>query len=212
MLAAGYSQDPVRTLPKNYQLAFENDLVRVIRVHYGSHEKLLVHDHPKSPTIYVYLSDGGPVRFKHAETVPFVLERRAVKRGGFRLSAGRLEKHEVENISDTPNDFLRVELKAVPLGTSSLSGRFAPPTDYGRSTTKVEFENANVRIVRIICVTHGDCAIAGPSSPALEVVFSGAATSPETSQVRWVPEGSRAANENGGATPTHLLRIEFKKR
>src|SRR5258708_28995689 len=176
MLAAGYSQDPVRTLPKNYQLAFENDLVRVIRVHYGPHEKLLVHDHPKTPTIYVYLSDGGPVRFKHAETVPFVLERRAVKSGGFRLSAGRLEKHEVENISDTPNDFLRVELKAVPLGTSSLSGRFAPPTDYVRSATKIEFENANVRIVRIICGTHGGCALAEPSSPAVALALSSAGT------------------------------------
>ncbi len=60
---AGYGQDPLRALPKNYQLAFENDVVRVIRVHYGAHEKLLVHDHPKTPTIYVYLSDAGPVRF-----------------------------------------------------------------------------------------------------------------------------------------------------
>ena len=204
MLAAVYGQDPLRTLPKNYQLAFENDVVRVIRVHYGAHEKLLVHDHPKTPTIYVYLSDGGPVRFKHAETVPFVLERRAVKRGGFRLSAGRLEKHEVENISDTPNDFLRVELKAVPLGTSGLSGRFAPPTDYGRSATKVEFENANVKIVRFVCAPQGDCDTDSPPRPALEVLFSGR----ETGEVRWVPEGSQAKNEK----PMHLLRIEFKKR
>ena len=204
MLAAGYGQDPLRTLPKNYQLAFENDLVRVIRVHYGPHEKLVVHDHPKTPTIYVYLSDGGPVRFKHVELAPFVLERRAVKRGGFRLSAGRLEKHEVESISDASNDFLRVELKAVQLGTSSLSGRFSPPTDYGRSTTKVEFENANVRIVRFVCAPQADCEIAGPSSPALEVLFSG----PETGGVRWVAVGSRAKNEKA----MHLLRIEFKKR
>src|SRR5258708_37388466 len=103
MLAAGYSQDPVRTLPKNYQLAFENDLVRGIRVHYGAHEKLLVHDHPKTPTSYVYLSAGGPDRYKHAETVPFVLERRAVRRGGSRLSAGRIKNHGVEKCSDKPN-------------------------------------------------------------------------------------------------------------
>ncbi len=204
MLAAVYGQDPLRTLPKNYQLAFENDVVRVIRVHYGAHEKLLVHDHPKTPTIYVYLSDGGPVRFKHAEADPFVLERRAVKKGGFRLSAGRLEKHEVESISDTPNDFLRVELKAVPLGASGLSGRFAPPKDYAQSITKVEFENANVKIVRFVCAPQADCEISSPSSPALEVLFSG----PETGEVRWVPEGSQAKSEK----PMHLLRIEFKKR
>jgi hypothetical protein len=204
MLVAGYGQDPLRTLPQNYHRAFENDLVRVIRVHYGAHEKLVVHDHPKTPTIYVYLSDGGPVRFKHAEAAPFVLERRAVKKGGFRLSAGRLEKHEVESISDTPNDFLRVELKAVPLGTSSLSGRFAPPTDYGRSMTKVEFENANVKIVRFVCLPQGDCETSSPSNPALEVLFS----DPEAGEVRWVPEGSQATNQKA----MHLLRIEFKKR
>jgi hypothetical protein len=66
-----------------------------------------------------------------------------------------------------------------------------------------------VRIVRVVCAAQGDCDAAGPSGPALEVVFS---DSPEKSQVRWVAEGSRAANENGGTTATHLLRIEVKKR
>jgi hypothetical protein len=68
LLAVGaglaFSQDPLRTLPKNYQLTFENEFVRVIRVHYGRHEKLS-HDHPKTPTVYVYLSDAGRVKFKH---------------------------------------------------------------------------------------------------------------------------------------------------
>jgi hypothetical protein len=36
-------------------------------------ENLSVLDHPKTPTIYVYLSDAGPVRFKHAGAEPFYL-------------------------------------------------------------------------------------------------------------------------------------------
>jgi hypothetical protein len=204
---AACGQDPLRTLPKNYQLALENDLVRVIRVHYDAHEKLPVHDHPKTPIIYVYLSDAGPVRFKHKGDEPYDLQRPAVKKGGFRMHRGFIEMHEVENIGDTPSDFLRVELKTLPIGTPGLSGRFPPPTDYSRSTTKVEFENANVRIVRVVCAAQGECGVAGPPGPALEVVFS---DSPEKSQVRWVSEGSRA--ENDGATATHLLRIEVKKR
>jgi len=199
---AAYGQDPLRTLPKNYQLAFENDVVRVIRVHYDAHGKLPVHDHPKTPIIYVYLSDAGPVRFKHKGDEPYDLQRPAVKKGGFRMHRGFIETHEVENIGDTASDFLRVELKTLPIGTPGLSGRFPPPADYGRSSTKVEFENANARIVRLICVAQGECEAAGPTSPALEIVFS---DSPEKSPVRWVTEGSRDR-------PTHALRIEIKKR
>jgi quercetin dioxygenase-like cupin family protein len=72
---AVYSQDPLRTLPKNYKLALENDVVRVIRVHYDAHERLPVHDHPKTPILYVYLSDAGPVRFKHKGDEPYDLQR-----------------------------------------------------------------------------------------------------------------------------------------
>jgi hypothetical protein len=56
------------------------------------------------------------------------------------MHRGFIETHEVENIGDTPSDFLRVELKTLPIGTPGLSGRFPPPADYSRSTTKVEFE------------------------------------------------------------------------
>jgi hypothetical protein len=173
-------------------LALENDLVRVIRVHYDAHEKLPVHDHPKTPIIYVYLSDAGPVRFKHKGDEPYDLQRPAVKNGGFRMHRGFIETHEVENIGDTSSDFLRVELKTLPIGTPGLSGRFPPPADSTQSATKVEFENANVRIVRVICAGQGECDFAGASNPALEIAFS---DSPETSQVRWVTEGSRSAIE-----------------
>jgi hypothetical protein len=205
LAVAAQAQDPLRTLPRNYQLTFENDLVRVIRVHYDAGEKLPVHDHPKTPTIYVYLSDAGPVRFKHAGSEPFDLQRPAVRRGGFRLSPGFVETHAVENVSDQPNDFLRVELKTLPIvRTSSLHGRFPPPTDYAYNATKVEFENANVRIVRFVCGAQVDCEIGSTPDPALEVLFSRS----DTGQVRWTPVGSRPASEKA----MHLLRIEFKKR
>ena len=202
---AAYGQDPLRTLPKNYQLALENDLVRVIRVHYDAHEKLPVHDHPKTPIIYVYLSDAGPVRFKHKGDEPYDLQRPAVKKGGFRMHRGFIETHEVENIGDISSDFLRVELKTLPIGTPGLSGRFPPPADFTGSAAKVEFENANVRIVRVICAGKGECDVTAASNPALEIAFS---DSPEKSQVHWVLEDSRATAENA----MHLLRIEFKKK
>ena len=116
-------QDPVVALPKNYSVAFENNLVSVIRVHYAPHERIAVHDHPKFPTVYVYLNGSGPVRFQHDEKPPFTIVRPPTATGAFRVSPGRLERHSVENLGNTNSDFLRVELKQVPLGHALESFR-----------------------------------------------------------------------------------------
>jgi hypothetical protein len=109
------AQDPLQTVPRNYRLVFENDFVRVVDVLYRAHEKVAVHNHSDKPTIYIYLTDSGPVRFTHVEDPPFSLVRPPEKAGTFRVSPGRLEKHEVENLGDISTEFLRVELKQVPL-------------------------------------------------------------------------------------------------
>jgi hypothetical protein len=62
-------QDPVTTFPQNYAIALYNGDVTVVRVHYGPHEHIAVHDHSKFPTIYVYLNDSGPVRFDQATLI-----------------------------------------------------------------------------------------------------------------------------------------------
>jgi len=113
---AARAQNPVTTFPKNYSLTFSNSAVAVIRVHYGPHEKIGLHDHSKTPTVYVYLSGSGPVRFQHVEEKSFVLTRPPTVRGAFRVRPGRLERHRVENMGDASSDFLRVELKQIPLG------------------------------------------------------------------------------------------------
>jgi hypothetical protein len=73
------AQDPVKTLSRNYWLEFENSKVRVVHVHYDAKESLPQHDHPKTPTFYVYLADAGPVRFKHTGPNPYALDRPPVK-------------------------------------------------------------------------------------------------------------------------------------
>ena len=73
------AQDPLSHLPGNYSLVFENQAVRVIRVVYQPHEKLEIHDHPSTPTVYVYLTDSGPVKFMHAEQRSFNATRPAEK-------------------------------------------------------------------------------------------------------------------------------------
>lgn len=145
------AQDPVKALPKNYWFEFENSQVRVVHVHYDAKENLPRHDHPKVPTLYVYLADAGPVRFKHTGVNSYALDRPPVKQGGFRLNPGVLEEHEVENISDTPTDFLRVEFKTIPFKRATLRGHFSPAeADFWNMAQprQIAFEDQNLRITR----------------------------------------------------------------
>src|SRR5258705_9785537 len=49
------AQDAVKVDPKHYTVEFENDQVRVLRIHYGAGEKSVMHEHPDS--VVVYLAD-----------------------------------------------------------------------------------------------------------------------------------------------------------
>src|SRR5450631_4736267 len=50
------SEDAVKADPQHYRLAFENAEVQVVYIHYGPHEKSVMHSHPKG--VVVYVSDG----------------------------------------------------------------------------------------------------------------------------------------------------------
>lgn len=59
------AQGPAPTLPGAYKIQFENQRVKVTRVHYAPLAKLPPHAHTPWPAAYVYLNDGGPVVFRH---------------------------------------------------------------------------------------------------------------------------------------------------
>lgn len=213
-------QDPLRTLPNNYHLVFENNLVRVIHVLYRSHEKLPVHNHSDNPTVYVYLTDSGPVRFTHVEEHPFSLLRPPETAGTFRVSPGRLERHEVENVGNIPSEFLRVELKQVPLGFQRNSFRSAKSFDLTRSGAASEFSCPFITIKRIVAAGHMTTEFKEQDSPALLIPFSPSRLSgrnpperPRTlsrGEVTWI----RAHQECGVASvdekaPGHLLELIF---
>ena len=52
---AAKAQDPVKVDSKHYKVEFENDQVRVLRIHYGPHEKSVMHAHPNA--VAVFLAD-----------------------------------------------------------------------------------------------------------------------------------------------------------
>jgi hypothetical protein len=134
------AQQPYSTLPRNYSLAFENDWVRVSRVKYSPGDRLPVHSHPSIPTIYVYLTDGGPIRFTHI-TPKVTIVRGEVKTGQVRFNRNaRVETHETEYQGDAPSEYLRVELKTVP-GPPHLDARLIGEADF-------PWEDPQVRISR----------------------------------------------------------------
>ena len=124
-----------QTLPPNYTTIFEDQTFRIIRVHYGPHEIVPVHDHPDTPTVYVYLNNSGPVRITHEEKdgTQSSLVRPPTHTGAFRVSPGMLERHSIENLSDLPSDFLRSRTHSEPalgdkaLASPNLSSAAPPP-------------------------------------------------------------------------------------
>lgn len=218
---AAFAQDPTKVAPDAYKTEFENEHVRVQRVHYAPRVKLPEHDHTAFGTAYVYLTDAGPVVFKHIGLAYGAVSRPAVKAGSFRLYKGIKETHAVESQSDTASDFLRVEFKTEPAkDQNTLRGKFFredyPP---GENFQKVQFENDQVRITRLVCAAGKSCLeVTNASQPILFVVLTAAEFKIGKAgniqllpgQTHWIPAGKSAAGDNIGKSAAELLRFDFK--
>jgi hypothetical protein len=219
------AQDPFVVAPQAYKLQFENEWVRVVRVHYAPFEKLPTHDHPKGLSVFIYLNDGGPVRFKHVEgssgTYPAV--RPPTKAGAYRLAGFQQENHEVENLSELPSDFLQVELKTEAIDPKSFRGRNYPDQNLNQGKGnyhKVEFENDQIRITRLVCAARGASDPLELTTPALLVALSPLQFKADSKdsfkldlgQTRWLEAGKRRQWLNLSPTPAHHLLIEFKSK
>jgi quercetin dioxygenase-like cupin family protein len=105
-VSTAFAQDPVKVDPKHYKAEFENAQVRVLRIHYGPHEKSVMHAHPAG--VAVFLTEDH-VKFTFPDGKSVV---RDLKAGETRWSPG--EVHLPENLSDKPFELILVELKAKP--------------------------------------------------------------------------------------------------
>jgi quercetin dioxygenase-like cupin family protein len=214
------AQQKTDALPDNYKTVLTKSFVKVIRVHYGPHEKVPVHDHPATPTVYVYLNDSGPVRLTHFEEKPFSLVRPPTHKGAFRVSPGRIEKHSVENLSDLPSDFLRVELPGFQLGERDLEFRGKAPDDLTHDLSATEFQIPRLSITRTICVDRTRCAIRAASAPSVVVAFSevvlredggtGKRTELKPGDVLAVSAGEALSLSAVGNEPAHILQISVQ--
>jgi len=100
------AQDATKVEPVHYRVAFENEYVRVVDMHYGPHEKSAMHQH--SPGVAVYITPG---HFRFTDENGKVIEADA-KAGEARWFPAF--KHKVENLSDKPFDGVYVEIKDKP--------------------------------------------------------------------------------------------------
>jgi len=102
--AVAMGQDPVKVDPNHYKLVSENAEVRVLRIHYGPHEKSVMHAHPD--LVVVYLTD------MHVKmTMPDGKSQEQTGKAGEAqwTPAGT---HLPENLSDKAIEGILVELKS----------------------------------------------------------------------------------------------------
>jgi len=83
--------DPAKVDPQHYKVAFENEYVRVLRIHYDAHEKGPMHEHILNRVV-LYLNDQN-----------------AAKADEVRMAGAA--KHAEENAAGQPADRIAVELK-----------------------------------------------------------------------------------------------------
>ncbi len=194
--------------------------MRVVRVRYAPYAKLPGHTHTSLPSAYVYLNDGGPVIFRHIGAAYGVATRPATKAGSFRVFRGLDEIHEVENTSELPSEFLRIEFKTDPKDVRTLKGRFfRQPNPSDDNVERVQFDNDQVRITRLVCAAGRSVHVAaGPTEPALFIALNPVRLGkPDASsfvlglgQERWLPAAAVEVFENVGAESAEFLRFDFK--
>lgn len=98
------AQDATKVDPAHYKIESENAKVRILRVHYGPHEKSIMHSHPDS--VAVFLTDGT-VRF----TLPDGKTQDSTVKAG-QAQYTPFQVHDPENIGDTPLELVLIEFKS----------------------------------------------------------------------------------------------------
>ena len=97
------AQDATKVDPTHYTVLTDNAQVRILKVHYGPHEKSVMHSHPA--TVAVFLTDAT-AKFTYPDGKT---EIRNVKAGDAQYGASTV--HLPENTGDAGMVVIVVELK-----------------------------------------------------------------------------------------------------
>jgi quercetin dioxygenase-like cupin family protein len=111
LCAMALAQDPTKVEPTHYKLAFENEHVQVVNVHYGPHEKSGLHAHM-----------GGVVVVLTAGHLRFTDENGTTREVFAKPGESRWYppfKHKVENLGDTAYNAVYIGIKSVRLASEA---------------------------------------------------------------------------------------------
>ena len=106
MVGAAVAQEATKVEPTHYKLAFENEHVQVVDIHYGPHQKSVMHSHPGGVVVYItrahlkFTDQDGNTKEVYA------------KPGEARFFPPF--KHRVENLDDKSVDAVYIGLKLKP--------------------------------------------------------------------------------------------------
>jgi quercetin dioxygenase-like cupin family protein len=122
------AQDPTKVEPTHYKLAFENEWVQVVNVHYGPHEKSRMHEHPGG--VVVVLTDAH-LKFTDPNGKTQEIYAKAGESRWFPPF-----KHEVENLGDSVYNAVYMGVKAKTGGAKSKTrGAYSGFDSRSQSTT-----------------------------------------------------------------------------
>jgi quercetin dioxygenase-like cupin family protein len=125
--SVAFAQDPTKVEPTHYVLAFENEYVQVVNVHYGPHETSGLHSHMGGVVVVL---TAGHLRFtdENGKT-----QEVFAKPGDPRWFPPF--KHKVENLGDTTYNAVYIGIKNKRLANkASLQ---VGPSEIDEQTTKV---------------------------------------------------------------------------
>ncbi len=127
----GFAQDPIKVESTHYKLAFENERVQVVYIHYGPYEKSAMHQHPAG--VVVNLTNGD---LKFTDQNGTAREVHAIHGEARWFPA---VKHKVENLSGVTYDGVYIGMKGeaathaadskgTPLATNGSAGAGLRPS------------------------------------------------------------------------------------
>ena len=205
-------QDVVKIAPAGMvKVEYEDAQVRVLRFTEAAGAKLPMHSHPAYATVSLtndvsrYTSPDGKTSEQKAKAGETMFSQPVT--------------HASENIGDTANEAVMVELKTKPADTA-LTGA-GDMVKLNPDACKVEVDNEYVRVTRVNVPPHGKLAMHSHPSTNVVVYVSGGQMKatrtdgkPEESTIApgtvKVNKAVEHSNENLNDKPTEAVVIELK--